>query len=226
MAKYCRAVPGSFKVARAAGFRYDTRPPLRGIGHSAKTPSTPNAKVVSKVECVALLHTAKRHCNAMTDSEFPSTDDAIHEDRLWRDDGWTARVIKNEDDDGWAVEMIQAGEAEPALVGPWTMGRDKKNPKPLDSAAFRTLVKTASEVLRRHEQQRHAMLHKNVTIDVGGEDITVALEIVPDEDDPYANLKAFDSLGAQLAHVRVSPAFKLTKASAERWAENGFEKPN
>jgi hypothetical protein len=81
-------------------------------------------------------------------------------------------------------------------------------------------------VLRRHEQQRHAMLHKNVTIDVGGEDITVALEIVPDEDDPYANLKAFDSLGAQLAHVRVSPAFKLTKASAERWAENGFEKPN
>jgi hypothetical protein len=162
----------------------------------------------------------------MTDSEFAPADDAIHEDRLWRDDGWTARVIKNEDDDGWAVEMIQAGEAEPALVGPWTMGRDKKNPKPLDSAAFRTLVKTASEVLRRHEQQRHAMLHKNVTIDVNGEDVTVALEIVPDEDDPYANLKAFDALGTQLAHVRVSPAFKLSKASAERWAENDFAKPN
>ena len=161
----------------------------------------------------------------MTDSEFTPTDDAIHEDRLWRDDGWTARVIKNEDDDGWAVEMIQAGEAEPALVGPWTMGRDKKNPKPLDANAFRTLVKTASEVLRRHEQQRHAMLHKNVTIDVRGEEMTVTLEIVPDEDDPYADLKAFDTYGAQLAHVRVSPAFKLSKASAERWAENDFAKP-
>ncbi|SAL23948.1 hypothetical protein AWB71_01301 [Caballeronia peredens] len=161
-----------------------------------------------------------------TDSDLTPTDDAIHEDRLWRDDGWTARVIKNEDDDGWAVEMIQAGEAEPALVGPWTMGRDKKNPKPLDAAAFRTLVKTASEVLRRHEQQRHAMLHKNVAIDVNGEQVNVALEIVPDEDDPYADLKAFDAFGTQLAHVRVSPAFKLTKASAERWAENDFAKPN
>jgi hypothetical protein len=29
------------------------------------------------------------------------------------------------------------------------MGRDKKNPKPLDASAFQTLVKTASEVLRR-----------------------------------------------------------------------------
>ena len=68
-------------------------------------------------------------------NDDPASDSAaaIHEDRLWRDNGWTARVIKNEDDDGWAVEMIQAGETEPALVGPWTMGRDKKNPKPLDS---------------------------------------------------------------------------------------------
>ena len=73
----------------------------------------------------------------------------IHEPRLWRDNGWTARVIKNEDDEGWAVAMVKDGEPEPALVGPWTMGRDKKNPKPLDTAAFNTLVKTASEVIRR-----------------------------------------------------------------------------
>jgi hypothetical protein len=161
----------------------------------------------------------------MTDSELDQTDDAIHKDRLWRDDGWTARVIKNEDDDGWAVEMIRDGEAEPALVGPWTMGRDKKNPKPLDAAAFRTLVKTASEVRRRHEQQRHAMLHKNVTVSVQGDDVTVTLDIVPDEDDPYADLKAFDAFGAQLAQVRVSAGFKLTKASAEAWAANEFQKP-
>ena len=162
----------------------------------------------------------------MTTPDDADTLEPLHEPGLWRDNGWTARVIKNEDDDGWAVEMIQAGETEPALVGPWTMGRDKKNPKPLDANAFRTLVKTASEVLRRHEQQRHAMLNKNVTVDLRGEDITVTLEIVPDEDDPYANLKAFDAYGAQLAHVRVSPSFKLSKASAERWAENEFAKPN
>ncbi|MBL8524941.1 MAG: hypothetical protein JNN20_14720, partial [Betaproteobacteria bacterium] len=86
----------------------------------------------------------------MTDNLDTPT--VIQEPRLWRDDGWTARVIKNEDDDGWAVEMTKDGEPEPALVGPWTMGRDKKNPKPLDAAAFHTLVKTAYEVRRRHEQ--------------------------------------------------------------------------
>src|SRR5262249_1015608 len=29
--------------------------------------------------------------------------------KLWKADGWTARVIKNEDDDGWAVEMTCDG---------------------------------------------------------------------------------------------------------------------
>jgi hypothetical protein len=60
------------------------------------------------------------------------SDPPIYEDRLWKDDGWTARGIKNEDDEGWAVAMFKDSESEPALVGPWTMGRDKKNPKPLD----------------------------------------------------------------------------------------------
>jgi aldehyde:ferredoxin oxidoreductase len=32
----------------------------------------------------------------------------VHEPRLWQDNGWTARVIKNNDDDGWAVEMVKA----------------------------------------------------------------------------------------------------------------------
>src|SRR6185437_1240207 len=91
------------------------------------------------------------------------TSETLHEDTLWHDAGWTARIIKNEDDDGWAVEMIKDGEPEPALVGPWTMGRNKKDPKPLDVSAFNTLVKTASEVLRRHEQQLRAQLHKSLT---------------------------------------------------------------
>ena len=161
-----------------------------------------------------------------TDSGDADRPVAIHEPRLWRDNGWTARVIKNEDDDGWAVEMIKDGEPEPALVGPWTMGRDKKNPKPLDTAAFNTLVKTASEVLRRHEQQLHAMLHKSVTISVGGERITVTLRIVPDEFEPHALLAAEDAGGERLAEVRVGAGFKLNAASAEAWAENDYRRPS
>lgn len=160
----------------------------------------------------------------MTESDLQSDDTSIHEDGLWRDNGWTARIIKNEDDDGWAVEMIKDGESEPALVGPWTMGRDKKNPKPMDANAFRTLVKTATEVLMRHEQQRRAMLHKEVTVPAadGEGDVSVTLDIVPDEFEPYAQLKAFDSYGELLAEAKVSAAFKLNKASAERWVESGF----
>lgn len=156
----------------------------------------------------------------------PDPTTRIHEARLWRDDGWTARVIKNEDDEGWAVEMFQDGEDEPALVGPWTMGRDKKNPKPLDSAAFITLVKTASEVLRRHEQQLHAQLHKNLTIDSHSGRFRIALDIVPDEYEPYAELSAHDDLGEEQARVRVSPGFKLTRQSASDWIANGFTRPD
>lgn len=150
----------------------------------------------------------------------------IHEARLWRDDGWTARVIKNEDDDGWAVEMTRDGEDEPALVGPWTMGRDKKNPKPLDSPAFITLVKTASEVLRRHEQQLHALLHKNLAVDSPSGRLRIELDIVPDEYEPYAELSAHNEFGEELARVRVSPGFKLTRQSAADWVANGFERPD
>jgi len=145
--------------------------------------------------------------------------------KLWRNDGWTARVIKNEDDEGWAVEMIKDGEPEPALVGPWTMGRNKKDPKPLDTNAFNTLVKTASEVLRRHEQQLRAMLHKSLVVSVPSGRITVTLDIVPDEDDPYALLSALDDTETQLAQVRVAPSFKLSTSSAEAWIANEFAKP-
>ena len=156
------------------------------------------------------------------DNELP---EAINEPRLWRDELWTAKVIKNEDDDGWAVEMTRHGDPEPALVGPWTMGRDKKNPKPLDPSAFHTLVKTATEVLRRHEQQLHAQLNKHVDIGDGSERIRVALQIVPDEDDPHGVLTACNPLGEQLAQVRVAPTFKLNMASATAWVEDEFRKP-
>lgn len=150
---------------------------------------------------------------------------SIHEPRLWRDNGWTARVIKNEDDDGWAVEMVLDGEPEPALVGPWTMGRDKKNPKPLDTAAFNTLVKTASEVIRRAEQHLQATLHKSITVNCSAGRVTVALDIVPDDDDPHALLSASDEGGDELARVRVAAGFQLNRASATAWADGGFGRP-
>jgi hypothetical protein len=153
------------------------------------------------------------------------TANAIKEPRLWRDVGWTARVIKNEDDDGWAVEMIKDGEPEPALVGPWTMGRDKKNPKPLDVAAFNTLVKTAAEVLRRHEQQLHALHHQSLVVNAPSGRVSVTLDIVPDEDDPHAFLAAHDANGERLARVRVAAGFKLNAGSADAWIDAGFRKP-
>nr|WP_251140488.1 hypothetical protein [Rhodoferax sp. U11-2br] len=144
---------------------------------------------------------------------------------MWRSDGWTAQVIKNEDDDGWAVAMTQDGQSEPALVGPWTMGRDKKNPKPLDGSAFITLVKTAREFVRRSEQQLHATLHQSITVAHDAGRITVCLDITPDDDNPSALLSAKDELDELLAEVRVPPAFKLNRASALRWVEGGFAKP-
>ena len=149
----------------------------------------------------------------------------VQEDRLWRDHGWTARVIKNPDDEGWAVEMVKQGQSEPALVGPWTMGRDKKNPKPLDNAAFNTLVKTAAEVLRRHEQQLHATLHKNLSVDTPAGRIRVTLDIVPDEDDAHAILAAFDPEGKALDRQRVAAGFRLSAASASAWIAAGFGRP-
>jgi hypothetical protein len=163
----------------------------------------------------------------MTTPADATTDQAvkIQSPTLWCDDGWTARVIKNEDDEGWAVAMTADGAREPALVGPWTMGRNKKDPKPLDAFAFSTLVKTATEFVGRQQQQQRAALHKNFTIDTGDGRITVAHDIVPDDDNPSAKLTAVNELGEQLAEVKVSPAFKLTRASAAHWIAQSFAKP-
>ena len=158
--------------------------------------------------------------------ESPPSDEPVKEARLWHDNGWTARVIKNEDDEGWAVEMIKDGEPEPALVGPWTMGRDKKNPKPLDTSAFNTLVKTAAEVLRRHEQALHALHHKSVVVSTAAGRITVTLDIVPDEDDPHGLLAARDADGEPLAQVRVAANYRFSTANAEAWIEGGYRRPS
>lgn len=138
----------------------------------------------------------------------------------WKADGWAARIVKNEDDDGWAVEMTRAGELEPALVGPWTMGRDKKNPKPLDASAFAILVRGANEVRTRHQQQLHAQLHRSVMATAkSGERIRVDLDVVADEDDPHAILSVFDQAGVVVTRSTVPADFKLSAESARLWLE-------
>ena len=154
----------------------------------------------------------------------PSNDEPlkIQEPRLWCDDGWIAQVIKNDDDDGWAVAMTRDGATEPALIGPWTMGRDKKNPKPLDINAFHTLVKTASEFVRRSEQQLHASLHQSITVTSGAGRVTVSLDITPDDEHPSATLSAHDDGGDLLAQVRAAPSFKLNRSTAIAWVDGGY----
>jgi hypothetical protein len=162
----------------------------------------------------------------MQDNQLERASENIQQPRHWQGNGWTALVIKNEDDDGWAVAMTPDGQVEAALVGPWTMGRDKKNPKPLDSAAFNTLVKTAAEFVRRHEQQLHATLHQSIDITHNGERVSVSLDIEPDEENPSAMLRAVNAAGGVLAEFRVAPSFKLTRASATAWVAGDFSAPS
>jgi hypothetical protein len=154
-----------------------------------------------------------------TPTEDPTEDDA----RTWTDAGWTARVHKNEDDDGWAVSMTRDGDAEPLLTSPWTMGRDKKNPKPLNHTDFRTLLKGARDVLTRHEAHARALRHRSVTVtDPTGAAIRVDLDVAADEDDPHAILTAWDARDDKLAEMRVAASFKLTAQAASRWISADF----
>ncbi len=142
-------------------------------------------------------------------------DDEVLEPKLWKKSGWIARVIKNENDDGWAVEMTRVGDTEPALIGPWTMGRDKKNPKPLNPGDFATLVKTASEVLQRAAAHARSQLQKRLVLTApDGTRVRAILDIVPDEDDPSATLTVVDEeSGVTLWQRAVPPGFALSVRS-------------
>lgn len=150
-------------------------------------------------------------------------EDETSEPRLWKRDGWIARVIKNENDEGWAVSMTRVGDAEPALVSPWTMGRDKVNPKPLDHAGFATLVKGANDVLRRHQDALRARLHRSFTCtSETGQRLRVDFDIQPDEDDPHAILSVVDEQTREVVRRgRVSPSFKLTEKTVQRFIRTG-----
>lgn len=162
-----------------------------------------------------------KDCADAVSAEEPETQ-PVQTPTLWSQSGWIARVIKNEEDDGWAVAMTLDGESEPSLVGPWTMGRDKKSPKPLDISAFTTLVKTATEVMRRHEHQAHAALHKSTKVATPSGRVRVLLDIVPDEDNPYALLSAHDDSGIKVAEIRVAANFRFNHDVAGAWVASGY----
>jgi hypothetical protein len=158
-------------------------------------------------------------------SSEPDADHEIQEPTLWRKNGWTARVIKNEDDDGWAVEIKKHGLPDPVLISPWVMGRDKKNPKPFDQPSFTTFVKTATEVLARSTRQREAALKKRIDLAWDGRWYNVSLEQIPDEYEPRAILSAIDDAGATVAKFEVAPDYKLSRDGADKWVRAGFPKP-
>jgi hypothetical protein len=149
--------------------------------------------------------------------------DDTSDPRRWNKGGWIAQVIKNEHDEGWAVSMTRLGDSEPALVSPWTMGRDKVNPKPLDHAGFATLVKGATEAIRRHEAAAQARMHRSVTcLSSAGARLRADLDIQPDEDDPHARLSVFDELtSTPVRSGRVNVAFKLSEANVQRFVRTG-----
>lgn len=164
--------------------------------------------------------------SGIPDKAFSMPDEAdIMEPTLWRKNGWTARVIKNEDDDGWAVEIRKAGIPEPVLISPWVMGRDKKTPKPFDGPAFATFVKTASEVLDRSARQHDAAMKKRVDVAWDGRWYAVFLEQVADEYEPHAILSATDDQKQTVASFRVAANFKFTRDVANTWAQRGFPEP-
>jgi hypothetical protein len=150
-------------------------------------------------------------------------EDETSDPKLWKKAGWTARVIKNENDEGWAVSMTRDGESEPVLVSPWTMGRDKVSPKPLDHSGFATLCKGANDVLRRHAAALHARMHRSIyCTSEAGDRLRADLDIQPDEDDPHAILSIVEErTGEVVRRGRASPAFKLSEATVRRFIRSG-----
>jgi len=147
----------------------------------------------------------------------------VTEERLWKKTGWQARILKNEDDDGWAVEMTRIGDSEPTLVSPWTMGRDKKNPKPIDQGAFTQLMKTATEIIGRHQQQARAQLHRQLLYKTDeGVGMRADFDVVPDEDDPHAILTVRNDATAEIVRAgRVPMTFKMNAVKLHRFAATG-----
>jgi hypothetical protein len=147
----------------------------------------------------------------------------ITEERHWKKSGWNARIIKNGDDDGWAVEVTRLGDAEPTFVSPWTMGRDKKNPKPIDQGAFTQLIKTGTELIARQQNQAREKLHRQLAYrSDDGVSMLADFDLVPDDDDPHAMLTVrIEATGEVVQTARVAANFKVNAANVQRFVASG-----
>lgn len=145
----------------------------------------------------------------------------------WAAEGWTARIIDHPDDEGWALAMTRDGDDEPLLVVPWVMGRNKRDPKPLNEHDFRTQLKAAKDFRIRMENQRRARFRKSFTVHTD-EDVavTVVFDVQEDDFEPEGILTATDNLGEELARYSVAPSYRLTRATAQAWVSAGLPRPS
>lgn len=147
----------------------------------------------------------------------------MDDEQIWRDKGWTAEIVKNEDDDGWALAMTRDGDDEPVLVVPWVMGRNKKDPKPLNKTDFATQLKAAEDFLARSKHQARTAFRRSVSVygDDGGA-VEVVFDVVPGEYEPQGVLVAQDAMGTELARVECPASTLLTLELARTWVDQGF----
>lgn len=148
------------------------------------------------------------------------------EQMVVRKRGWTAQIIRNDDDDGWAIAMTRDGDDEPVYTAPWTMGRNKKDPKPLNDKDFLVWIKSAREFLERSRFQSRTRNRRSVDVtSADGQDLTVVFDVRGGDCEATGVLTALDAIGQQLGRSECDPSFELTLESAEDWVNSGFEAP-
>lgn len=142
-------------------------------------------------------------------------------------DGWNAKIIDHPDDDGWALAMTRDGDDEPLLVVPWVMGRNKRDPKPLNELDFRTQVKAARDFYTRMQNQARAAFRRSYTVYTDDDQsVTVVFDVDQDDFEPQGILTATDPMGDELARFTVASGLKLSRAMAQRWVAAGLAHPS
>ena len=155
----------------------------------------------------------------------PDESPVVHEDGLWQEQGWTVRIVRGEDGDGWLAEMTLDGEQDPTLTTPWPADEERQQARALHASAFNTLIKNAREFRERNQRQLRAMLHRRLNLHALEREWVLTLDIVPDEYEPHAILAAIDDHGVTVARLRVEAEFRLTHAAGLAWVQADFRQP-
>lgn len=163
-----------------------------------------------------------RQVRSEASSSAPADEEHPHTALRWEDRGWSARILKNDEGEGWAVEVCRRGEALPILRSPWPMTAEQDAPKPLDRSAFNTLVTTASEILQRNSVSPHTGEQQRLKLFVLGRRWEITLEIAFGGLEAGATLSARDADDEEVARQRVPAGFQLECAPIIAWIEHGF----